>query len=113
MASSGSQGFVRGWASFLAPKSQSDCGTPMNGKKYHLKDFDYEKIVAYLEVPENFATLVGGGRRTCVGAKYQSNVVVIRQMLVVIQHNNFPDFINTTNFSKRFHQYVAWYKNNY
>ncbi|CAM6082672.1 unnamed protein product [Calypogeia fissa] len=110
MASSGSQGFVRGRASFLAPRSHSDCGTPLNGEKYRLKDSDYEKIVSYLEIPDNFAALVGGGRRTRVGAKYQSKAVVIRQMLVAIQHNGFPDFINATNFSKRFQRYVARYK---
>ncbi|CAM6082474.1 unnamed protein product [Calypogeia fissa] len=100
MASSGSQGFVRGRASFLAPRSHCDCGTPLNGEKYRLKDSDYEKIISYLEIPENFAALVGGGRRTRVGAKYESKAVVIRQMLVAIQHNGFPDFINATNFSK-------------
>ncbi|CAM6105330.1 unnamed protein product [Calypogeia fissa] len=110
MAGSRSQtDFVRGWASFFAPGSQSDCGTLVKGKKYHLKDFDYEKIVSYLEILENFSALVGSGGRTCVGAKYQSKAVVIQEMLVTIQHNGFPDFINATDFSKRIQQYVARY----
>jgi hypothetical protein len=77
---------------------------------FRLKDKDYEKIVDYLEIPENLQAITGGGRKTQVGKKYGSKAVVFKKMLAALQHHGFPMNIDGPNLQKRFGRYVKRYK---
>ncbi|CAM6089587.1 unnamed protein product [Calypogeia fissa] len=109
MARSGSQGFVRGRTAFVSPRAQSEDLTT-GGEKFRLKDEHYHMMVSYLEVPENFAAITGGWKKTKVGAKHQKRAVVMKQFHVAISEFGFPKDISIPNFTKRYQRYVARYK---
>jgi hypothetical protein len=77
---------------------------------FRLKDEDYAKIVDYLEVPENFQAVTGGGRKTSVGKKYGTKAVVFKKMVAAMQHHGFPTNMDGANLQKRFQRYVKRYK---
>lgn len=117
MSSTGTTGFIReGFVRRSAPASQAN--RPLlvteeyrvQSEKFRLKDEDYEKIVCYLEIPENFAAVHGSGRRTKVGQKYQSKATVMKSMLAALIHHGFPKQITAPNLTKRFQRYKLRYK---
>lgn len=79
--------------------------------KFRLKVEDYDKIVQYSEIPENFALLHGAGKKTRVGGRCQSKSTVLKQMLGALQHHGPPFTLMTApNLQKRYQRYEAKYK---
>ncbi|CAM6099537.1 unnamed protein product [Calypogeia fissa] len=112
MASSGSQQFHRS-RGFVPPRqgpTQSEDLGQIGSDQIRLRDEHYELMVSFLEIPEKFQAITGGGRCTKVGGKYQSKAVVMRQFHAALVHRGFPKDISPPNFNKRFQRYVARYK---
>ncbi|CAM6086294.1 unnamed protein product [Calypogeia fissa] len=79
--------------------------------KFRLKVEEYDKIVQYLEIPENFALLHGAGKKTRVGGRCQSKSTFFKQMLGALQQHGAPFTLMTTpNLQKRYQRYEAKYK---
>ncbi|CAM6128331.1 unnamed protein product [Calypogeia fissa] len=71
--------------------------------KFRLKVEDYDKILQYLEIPENFALLHGAGKKMRVGGRCQSKLTVFKQMLGALQQHGAPFTLMTApNLQKRY-----------
>jgi hypothetical protein len=69
---------------------------------FRLKDKDYEKIVDYLEILENFRAINRGGKKTQVGKNYGSKAVVLKKMLAALKHHGSLMNTDSPNLQKRF-----------
>ncbi|KAL3682326.1 hypothetical protein R1sor_000348 [Riccia sorocarpa] len=56
------------------------CKGKKNKKRVKLIRHDYEAVVAYIEDPEYFCEVMGGGRKTKVGGKYTSKAKAFQIM---------------------------------
>ncbi|KAL3691710.1 hypothetical protein R1sor_005361 [Riccia sorocarpa] len=71
---------------------------------------DYEAVVSYIEDPENFRQVMGGGPKTKVGGKCMSKTKAFHIMASHLKNvAGFPDVIGEE-MMKRFERYVAMYK---
>ncbi|KAL3684898.1 hypothetical protein R1sor_002920 [Riccia sorocarpa] len=71
---------------------------------------DYETVVAYIEIPENFRQVMGGGRKTPVGGKCMSKAQAFNIMAAHLRSvDGFPD-VTGEEMKKRFDRYVSMYK---
>ncbi|KAL3686057.1 hypothetical protein R1sor_004079 [Riccia sorocarpa] len=71
---------------------------------------DYEAVVSYIEDPENFRQVMGGGLKTKVGGKCMSKTKVFHIMASHLKNvAGFPD-VTGEEMKKRFERYVAMYK---
>ncbi|KAL3679213.1 hypothetical protein R1sor_022169 [Riccia sorocarpa] len=71
---------------------------------------DYEAVVAYIEIPENFRQVMGGGRKTPVGGKCMSKAQAFNIMAAHLRNvDGFPD-VTGEEMKKRFDRYVSMYK---
>ncbi|CAM6096517.1 unnamed protein product [Calypogeia fissa] len=57
-------------------------------------------MLDYIEVPENFQALVGGGRYTKIGGCYPTKAMLFKQMAVVLHAAGFPEEIKGPNLQK-------------
>ncbi|KAL3690807.1 hypothetical protein R1sor_004458 [Riccia sorocarpa] len=55
---------------------------------------DYELMISYLEVPENFNGITGGGRKTKVGGKNFTKTTAFGHMAVSLCAQGFPTRVN-------------------
>ncbi|KAL3691342.1 hypothetical protein R1sor_004993 [Riccia sorocarpa] len=71
---------------------------------------DYEAVVAYIEIPENFCQVTGGERKTKVGSKCMSKAKAFQIMASHLSNvNGFPD-VTGEEMKKRYERYVSMYK---
>ncbi|KAL3692303.1 hypothetical protein R1sor_005954 [Riccia sorocarpa] len=71
---------------------------------------DYEAVVTYIEEPENFRQVMGGGKKTKVGGKCISKTKAFHIMASHLKNiAGFPD-VTGEEMKKRFERYVLRYK---
>lgn len=90
---------------------RSRVSDPTKRKKIRLTNEDYDKIVAYIEEPENFAALHGAGRKTRIGGgKCHTKATAFGIMAAQLSgRGGFPQ-VTGDELRKRFDRYVNMFK---
>ncbi|KAL3691252.1 hypothetical protein R1sor_004903 [Riccia sorocarpa] len=65
-------------------------GSQKSAVRHRMTKHDYELMISYLEVPENFNGITGGGRKTKVGGKNFTKTTVFGHMAVSLYAQGFP-----------------------
>ncbi|KAL3681720.1 hypothetical protein R1sor_024676 [Riccia sorocarpa] len=78
--------------------------------RHRMSRHDYELIVSYLKIPENFAAITGGGRKMKIGGKNWTKVTTCDHMAVSLCVQGFPPCTGSV-MGKKYNQYLQTYKN--
>ncbi|KAL3679064.1 hypothetical protein R1sor_022020 [Riccia sorocarpa] len=94
----------------MRPRAMARAVNAQRGAGHHrMTRHDYELIVTYLEVPENFATITGSGRKTKVGGRNLTKTTAFGHMTVSLCAQGFT-LCNGNTVGKKVMRYVEMYK---
>ncbi|KAL3685323.1 hypothetical protein R1sor_003345 [Riccia sorocarpa] len=94
----------------MRPRTMARAVNAQRGAGRHrMTRHDYELIVTYLEVPENFAAITESGRKTKVGGRNLTKTTAFRHMAVSLCAQRFT-LCNGNTMGKKVMRYVEMYK---
>ncbi|KAL3678333.1 hypothetical protein R1sor_021289 [Riccia sorocarpa] len=64
-------------------------GTQKNTVRHRMTKQEYEMIVSYLEIPDNFAAITGDGRKTIIAGKAWTKMTTFGHMAVTLSAQGF------------------------
>ncbi|KAL3679024.1 hypothetical protein R1sor_021980 [Riccia sorocarpa] len=95
----------------MRPRVMARAVNAQRGAGHHrMTRHDYELIVTYLEVPDNFAAITGSGRKTKVGGKNLTKTIAFGHMAVSLSAQGFQ-LCSGGIMRKKVMRYVQMYKN--
>ncbi|KAL3698601.1 hypothetical protein R1sor_012677 [Riccia sorocarpa] len=77
--------------------------------RHRMTKHDFELMISYLEVPDNFNGITGGGRKTKVGGKNFTKTTAFGHMAVSLCAQGFPT-CNGSLMGKKYNRYLEMYK---
>ncbi|KAL3684885.1 hypothetical protein R1sor_002907 [Riccia sorocarpa] len=84
-------------------------GSQKSAVKHRMTKHDYELMISYLEVPDNFNGITGGGRKTKIGGKNFTKTTAFGHMAVSLCAHGFPT-CNGSLMGKKYYRYLEMYK---
>ncbi|KAL3678313.1 hypothetical protein R1sor_021269 [Riccia sorocarpa] len=94
----------------MRPRAMARAVNAVRGAGRHrMTKHDYELIVTYLEVPENFAAVTGSGRKIKVGGRNLTKTTAFGHMAVSLCAQGFT-LCNGNKMGKKVMRYVEMYK---
>ncbi|KAL3677214.1 hypothetical protein R1sor_027162 [Riccia sorocarpa] len=84
-------------------------GSQKSAVRHRVTKHDYELMISYLEVPNNFTGITGGGRKTKIGGKNFTKTTAFRHMAVSLCAQGFPT-CNGRLMGKKYYRYLEMYK---
>ncbi|KAL3694240.1 hypothetical protein R1sor_007891 [Riccia sorocarpa] len=84
-------------------------GSQKSAVRHRMTKHDYELMISYLEVPDNFNGITGGGRKTKIGGKNFTKTTAFGHMAVSLCAQGFPT-CNGSLMGKKYYRYLEMYK---